>query len=127
MKNDSEELDLGIVKEPGSVMCCEHDKKELKPSYPELCFSGAHADLFREKYGNCAPGDEYTMTVRCRVRSASDGDGEYQKRVEMCVEAIVGDVIEEEAGDEKEEKPKTKLAARRISKAQSSDTAESEY
>jgi hypothetical protein len=73
-----------------------------------LCFRGEHADLFRKKFGSCAPGDEYIMTLRCKVRQSSDGESEYDKRVEMAVEAIIGDVVEEEGEEPAEEKPKAK-------------------
>lgn len=92
------ELDLGIEpqKDKGECSpCCAPDSDQKR--YPELCFRGDHADLFREKYGACAPGDEYEATLRLRVKVSADGENEYDKRIEFSVVAIIGDVVEEES------------------------------
>ena len=111
--NDGAELDLGIVPSKDEDKCCpapcgmgDSDKER----YPEVEFRGAHADLFRNKYGNCAPGDVYLFGtpgggVEMRVKSSSDGESEYEKRIVFCMTKIIGDVVEEEAAEEKEEKP----------------------
>lgn len=109
------ELNLGITPEKhSSELCCVKPQDDPRPQYPEICFRGKHAEMFREKFGNCAPGDEYTMTLRCRVKSSSAGESEYENRIEMCAEAIIGDVVEEEAdesgGEKKAVKPQRKLA-----------------
>lgn len=109
----SEDLDLGIVpsKEKDCVPspCCA---PEDKPRYPELTFRGDHAKLFREKYGSCAPGDEYTITMKLTVKSSSAGESDYDNRIEFNCTKIVGDVVEEET---EEEKPK-KSATRKLGK-----------
>lgn len=120
MKTADSELDLAIMPDkPGEGPCdpCKTSPtQDPKPQYPELCFRGKHADLFRSKYGACAPGDEYTMTVRCRVKSSSDGESEYEKRVEMCVEAIIGDVVEEEASKSEDADKPPKPMDRKLEK-----------
>jgi hypothetical protein len=125
MKAESTELDLGIMPEKKDTECkpcCPGDSDMDKPRYPELCFRGAHADLFRKKYGNCAPGDEYDAEFKLRVKVSADGENEYDKRIEFSVLSIVGDVVEEEpSGDE--EKP-TKPAARKLAKKNDKAMAE---
>ena len=111
---DAAELDLGITPEKTKELSVSVPEKPESPSYPELTFRGKHADLFRQKYGNCAPGDEYETTMRLRVKSSSDGESEYDKRIEFCAVAIIGDVVEEESTKE-DEKPAAK-PARKLSK-----------
>jgi hypothetical protein len=108
MKSEGSELDLGIKDKDHSGPCCPSpEKPEMKVRYPDLCFRGKHAELFREKYGNCAPGDEYEMTVKLKVKSSSAGESDYDNRIEFEVLSIVGDVVEEEGEEEEEEKPKS--------------------
>lgn len=125
MKTETGELDLGIMpkkEEKGCAPCSPCCPPEDKPRYPELCFRGAHADLFRSKYGNCAPGDEYEATFKLRVKSSSDGENDYDKRIEFDVIAIVGDVVEEEAAET--EGTETKPAKpRRMATAKKTETA----
>lgn len=108
---DAAELDLGIVPESNHCEPCppcgKSEEKPKEPRYPTLCFNGEHADLFREKYGSCAVGDEYEVTLRLRTKAASDGACEYEKKVEFNVVAVIGDFVEEES-TEPEEKPESK-------------------
>lgn len=129
------ELDLGIVtdKTDKSYMtCCDSGGDELR--YPELCFRGKHADLFRQKYGQCAPGDEYEATFRLRVKVSGDSDSEtddYNKRIEFAVTAIIGDVVEESPSDNTPDnsKDKSEVAGptRRAMPAKKPAKAESAY
>ncbi len=118
MANDKgSELDLGVMPEKTSMECAPCGPKPCdQPRYPELCFRGKHADLFREKYGSCAPGDEYEMTLRVKVKVSGMSDDkcdDYNNRIEFCALAIVGDVVEEEASEEaSEEKPKPRTLKR---------------
>lgn len=106
--SDSSELDLGIKDKDHSMdsPCCAPEKETPKVRYPDLCFRGKHAELFRKKYGNCAPGDEYEMTVKLKVKSSAAGESDYDNRIEFDVTSIVGDVVEEEATEEEKEQPK---------------------
>ncbi len=120
----SGELDLGIMPEQEKLKsdCCPSVCDSMdQPRYPELTFRGPHADLFREKYGSCAPGDEYEATFRLRVKSSSDGEEEYDKRIEFCVVSIIGDVVEEEPAKEdaaKEENTEKSAKPKRMVKKQ---------
>lgn len=124
---DSAELDLGIVPENSHCDPCspctksDSAEKEKEPRYPTLCFNGDHADLFREKYGSCAVGDEYEVTLRLRTKAASDGSCEYEKKVEFNVVAVIGDFVEEES-TEKEEKPESK-PGRKLAKKTTKEVA----
>lgn len=90
-----------------------------KPRYPSLEFRGDHADLFRKKYGGCAPGDEYSMEIKLRVKLSSDGTSDYDKRIEFDVLSIIGDVVEEEsteAADDEGAEPKPAAKPRKLGK-----------
>lgn len=120
-ESKSGELDLGIMpdkKDEGQCApCCVSDSD--KPRYPELCFRGPHADMFREKYGACAPGDEYEATLKLRVKVSADGESEHDKRIEFSVVSIIGDVVEEEpsATEEKPAKPASRKLVKKNDKA----------
>lgn len=125
MKTD--ELDLGIMPKKETEICspckpCCPDTDT--PRYPDMCFRGEHADLFRKKYGPCAPGDEYEVTVRLKVKSSSDGENEYDKRIEFNVTAIIGDVVEEESSEGESD---GKKAPRKMVKAKSAEKSEGAY
>jgi hypothetical protein len=122
---ESGELDLGIMPDKSKDTCCPSpcNPCEDQPRYPELCFRGKHADLFREKYGACAPGDEFEATFKLRVKVSGDSDSEtddYNKRIEFAVTAVVGDVVEEEPTE-----PATpaKPTTRKLAKAKSAAPA----
>lgn len=118
MKSDGE-LDLGILpkKTDDLPKVCGPDSET--PRYPDLTFRGEHAALFRKKYGDCASGDEYEMTVRVRVKVEGTSDSksdDYNNRIEFAVVAIIGDVVEEDAGEEKDEPVGDSKPARRVGK-----------
>lgn len=119
MKSDGE-LDLGILpkaSDESPKACCSPDTDQTR--YPDLTFRGEHAALFRKKYGDCASGDEYEMTVRVRVKVEGTSDSksdDYNNRIEFAVVAIIGDVVEEDAEEEKDEPAGDSKPARRVNK-----------
>lgn len=123
----SSELDLGIVpeKKTGMDTCCPPPcmPDMDKPRYPEMTFRGKHAEMFHEKFGPFDTEDEYTVTVRLKVKGFEKGEGEYNNRVEFNVCSIIGDMVEEESSEKDEEKP-SKTVRRKLARSGNKGQAE---